>query len=98
MAEYERRPERSHGTPKRKRQTNLGDENEEWGCARADSEGRKNEVTKQKQITNSMTTVNSNSPLRGGDRSWGEDSPLPKQKRCPSTRPQAGNARKQHRT
>ena len=74
MAEYERRPERSHRNSKRKRQTNLGDENEEWGCARADSEGRKNEVTKLKEKKKSVRTVNTKSPLRGGDRSWGEDS------------------------
>jgi len=46
----------------------------EWGCARADSEGRKNEVTKLKEKKKSVITVNSKSPLRGGDRSWGEDS------------------------
>ena len=52
MAEYERRPERSHRNSKRKRQTNLGDENVEWGCARADSEGRLDEVeNKQKPQT-----------------------------------------------
>ena len=74
MAEYERRPERSHRNRKRRRQTKLKNENEEWGCARADSEGRENEVTKLKEKKKSVITVKSKSPLRGGNRSWGEDS------------------------
>ena len=65
---------RSQRNPKRKRHAELKNENVERGCARADSEGIKNEVEKLKEKKKSITTTNPQRSLRGGARSWGEDS------------------------
>ena len=43
---------RSQRNPKRKRHTELKNENVERGCARADSEGIRNEVAKHKENKN----------------------------------------------
>ena len=51
---------RSQRNPKRKRHTKLKNENVERGCARADSEGIKNEVTKLKENKKSVTATNPN--------------------------------------
>ena len=51
---------RSQKNPKQKRHTELKNENVERGCARADSEGIKNEEKEIKIKKKSITTTNSN--------------------------------------
>ena len=88
----ERRRSQSFFQSKRKRHHIIENENEKRGCARADSVGRINEEKNKKYITDSKITVFVVSPLRGGDRRWGEDSFL-SPNRCSAFRVKRGIGR-----
>ena len=66
----------------------------ERGCARADSEGIKNEVDKIKENKKSMTTTNSNAHCEEEPEAGERIPSSPQKERCPSTREHAGSARK----